>query len=387
MARRKVRAPYADMRVYDQGAHVRVTIGEWGVHDFKQMWPGRHIPDTTVSFTFEKRTGDLVDLHPYEMDGPDVLALSQDAWNYASARLGLNDGGTHGYGGLGSAEAQQIGNTIYEQFGGGRAMAMLGGQAMILDMATDEPGRARMLGGLGIKWPNPKRSKGNYVEILLRPDDTYDMNFFNLTIRAKKLVKQYRGVYADQLRPLFEKQTGWYLSLGPVHGFGGREMTSPDKIYIGNFGDVNPLEYGGFFIWWHPPAAERPRLVKQILKGKDPARLKIRGGELDAVRTVNWCEATGECENEEYTLLEDMYVSVDDLLNADWINLEAAANTVGVSVRDLKKDPIRALDAVVAYMGAHEFGDHFFEDSFKDAAKFLINRGVPVEELSDYLED
>jgi hypothetical protein len=61
-----------------------------------------------------------------------------------------------------------------------------------------------------IKWPNRNRSKGNVVEIALQPDDTYDMTFYNGT----KVVKAYHSVYADQLRELFEKQTGWFLSIG-----------------------------------------------------------------------------------------------------------------------------------------------------------------------------
>jgi hypothetical protein len=121
--------------------------------------------------------------------------------------------GWFGFGDAASDRRADVGRIIFEQFGGGRAMAMIGGQAMLLN--TPNYGE----GGLGIKWPNRQRSKGNYVEILLRPDDTYNMTFYNLTIRAKKPVKVYEGIYADQLRPLFEKQTGWYLSLG---GFGGR---------------------------------------------------------------------------------------------------------------------------------------------------------------------
>lgn len=106
----------------------------------------------------------------------------------------------------GQKTAGQVANTIAEQMGGVRRLrAMLGAQVMAL--SGDK--------GLGIKWPNKQRSKGNYVEIIYnRGQDLYDMTFYNLTIRAKKKVKEYRGVYADQLGELFEKQTGWYLRLG-----------------------------------------------------------------------------------------------------------------------------------------------------------------------------
>ncbi len=101
--------------------------------------------------------------------------------------------------------AGQVAKTIAEQMGGvGRLKAMLGAQVM--GLSGDK--------GLGIKWPNKQRSKGNYVEIIYnRGADLYDMTFYNLSIRAKKKVKEFRGVYADQLGELFEKQTGWYLRL------------------------------------------------------------------------------------------------------------------------------------------------------------------------------
>jgi hypothetical protein len=95
--------------------------------------------------------------------------------------------------------------TTYEQFGGNRAMFMLGGRA---HYSSKDPNF------LGVKWPNKQRSRGNYVEIRYVPGlDLYTMEFFNSTARAHKSVKKYEGVYGDQLRTIFEEQTGWYLSL------------------------------------------------------------------------------------------------------------------------------------------------------------------------------
>lgn len=100
-------------------------------------------------------------------------------------------------------EMSQVANTIFQQFGGGRAMAMIGGKAMVSGSNT-----------LSIKWPNKKRSKGNVVEITYLPGkDLYDMEFFNSSMKAHKSVKKFKGIYADQLVPIFEKQTGWYLHL------------------------------------------------------------------------------------------------------------------------------------------------------------------------------
>jgi hypothetical protein len=93
---------------------------------------------------------------------------------------------------------EEIAKTIGQQMGGiGKIKAMLGATV------TAAPK------GLKIKWPNKQRSKGNIAVITLRGDDTYDMEFFN----NDKSVKKYEGLYADALKPTFEKQTGWYLSL------------------------------------------------------------------------------------------------------------------------------------------------------------------------------
>lgn len=97
--------------------------------------------------------------------------------------------------------SSQVAKTIAEQMGGVRRLKMM------LSATVTAVGSK----GLGIKWPNKKRSKGNYVEITLRGDDTYDMEFFNVSTSARKSVKKFRGIYSDQLVEIFEKQTGWYL--------------------------------------------------------------------------------------------------------------------------------------------------------------------------------
>ena len=74
------------MRVYDQGAFIRVTCDQWDVYDFNAKWPCSSIRGR-VSFTFDSRNGDLVDLWPSSLDGPEVCALAEDAQNYAAKRL------------------------------------------------------------------------------------------------------------------------------------------------------------------------------------------------------------------------------------------------------------------------------------------------------------
>jgi hypothetical protein len=105
---------------------------------------------------------------------------------------------------LNKAASSQIVQTIAEQLGGVRRLKMmLGATVMQVNDHT-----------LGIKFPNKQRSKGNYVEIKYqRGPDTYDVEFFNLSIKDKKQVKRFSGVYADQLVDIFEGQTGWYLRM------------------------------------------------------------------------------------------------------------------------------------------------------------------------------
>lgn len=104
---------------------------------------------------------------------------------------------------LDRAADQMIGRTILEQMGGARRLqVMLGVQQIIL-----------LNDGVGIKWPSKQPSKGNYVEIKLNGSDLYDVTFFNVGRGAKRPVKKFDDVYAEDLVDIFEKQTGWYLRL------------------------------------------------------------------------------------------------------------------------------------------------------------------------------
>ncbi len=75
------------MRVFDQGAFKRVLVYRAEVEAFRERWPCSSLPDRAVSFTFQVSNGDLVDMEPSDMDGPDVLALSQDARGAAGLRV------------------------------------------------------------------------------------------------------------------------------------------------------------------------------------------------------------------------------------------------------------------------------------------------------------
>jgi len=79
------------MRVFNQGSFYRVTVSEYDVARFAKRWPcfGPHRP---LSFTFDKRAGNLVDMggDDRDMDESGVLALSEDAMRYGAKRLRLD---------------------------------------------------------------------------------------------------------------------------------------------------------------------------------------------------------------------------------------------------------------------------------------------------------
>ncbi len=100
-----------------------------------------------------------------------------------------------------------VAKTILDQMGGNRVLAMLG-----VNRLQD------LRNGIGIGWPNRQRSKGNYVEIRLNGKDLYDMTFYNLSMRGKKKVKEFKDLYNDALADTFEGQTGWYLRMASEEG-------------------------------------------------------------------------------------------------------------------------------------------------------------------------
>lgn len=98
---------------------------------------------------------------------------------------------------------ESVASEILKQLGGaGRLKAMLGAKAFI------DHGKA-----LSFKFPNKKRTRGNYVKIVLTPDDLYDMEFMNLSATEAKPVKTYSGIGVEQLIPIFERQTGLRIRL------------------------------------------------------------------------------------------------------------------------------------------------------------------------------
>ena len=63
-----------------------VTATRRDVEAFVATYPCSGLPRRAISFTFDRRNGDLVDLSPSSVDGSAAVALSQDAQQYARSK-------------------------------------------------------------------------------------------------------------------------------------------------------------------------------------------------------------------------------------------------------------------------------------------------------------
>lgn len=101
-------------------------------------------------------------------------------------------------------DTMTVANTILEQLGGGRFIAMTGAKNLVGDANS-----LRVMIGR-----NEKRI--THVVVMLEPSDTYTVTFwtvktgrnFKMTERAK-----HSNVYAEDLQELFTAETGLYTRL------------------------------------------------------------------------------------------------------------------------------------------------------------------------------
>lgn len=92
-----------------------------------------------------------------------------------------------------------IAQTILEQLGGNRFIAMTGARNFV-----SIP--------YGLRFRLPCR-KVNVVEITLTPMDEYNMRFWLVRGENVKEVRSYGGIDCDQLEELFTEATGLYTRL------------------------------------------------------------------------------------------------------------------------------------------------------------------------------
>lgn len=98
----------------------------------------------------------------------------------------------------------QIANTIIEQMGGLRRIALFTGA---YEFTACKNGVFFRIPGKGFA-----KDSINLVSVTLTPSDEYDMTFSRIRGGKIKEIKKYEGVYCDQLVELFQDTTGLYLS-------------------------------------------------------------------------------------------------------------------------------------------------------------------------------
>lgn len=97
----------------------------------------------------------------------------------------------------------QVAQTILEQLGGYRFIAMTGAKNLVAEETS-------------LTFKLPKCQKGiNAVKITLDPSDTYTMTFYaqKRAPSAVSVISEHQDVYFDMLQSLFTNETGLYTSL------------------------------------------------------------------------------------------------------------------------------------------------------------------------------
>ena len=82
-------AKHPHFKFTDNGCFYTVRVSARGVEAFNDSWPCSRLPEKAISFQFDKRNGDLVNIRPdsSRFDGPELVALSEDAQNWGATQL------------------------------------------------------------------------------------------------------------------------------------------------------------------------------------------------------------------------------------------------------------------------------------------------------------
>jgi hypothetical protein len=100
----------------------------------------------------------------------------------------------------------KIAETILNQIGGNRFLAMTGAKNLIAHE-----------NGLAFKLPKQAKNKINYIKITLNDLDLYDVEYGNIKMKKYDFTytvkKEAYGLYFDQLEDNFTQNTGLYTRL------------------------------------------------------------------------------------------------------------------------------------------------------------------------------
>ena len=94
-----------------------------------------------------------------------------------------------------------VAETILKQLGG-RRFAVMTGANNFID------------GGDSLSMKLKRNQSGaNYLRITLTPADEYKMEFIKANVKGMKTIKEFDGVFCDQLQNFFTEVTGMYTRL------------------------------------------------------------------------------------------------------------------------------------------------------------------------------
>lgn len=99
----------------------------------------------------------------------------------------------------------EVAETILRQMGGaGRLKMMIGAKDFVGDKDSVQ-----------FRWAARSKNLANKLRVTLLPSDTYRMDFYRVKRAGRELapVSSHEGVYAEDLVPIFERETGLYTRL------------------------------------------------------------------------------------------------------------------------------------------------------------------------------
>lgn len=168
------------------------------------------------------------------------------------------------------ANHREIANTILDQMGGMRRLQMMIGAKRFIVNTLPEKG---YLGGVIIHFPQPDKGKPNVVRIDLHESDTYRVEFVYARGYSEKVLKSYDNVYADQLRSLFERNTGLYLRLARQRqansNLFGYDTSSDIEVLFDPFQGIIQVGMGGE--WWLGVVKMGRNILRHRKERVDPA--------------------------------------------------------------------------------------------------------------------
>ena len=190
-------------------------------------------------------------------------------------------------------ERLQVANTILLQMGGGagKIKAMTGAKNFIALPS-------------GVSFDFPSRKGPNHVKVTLEPDDTYTVEFgrkagvqalMSGKVDAENYYKkgnEYKDVYAEDLKEMFERETGLYLSLG-------KSVTGGEQFVVSLKKSKGPWKRGKKF-----GATIRFPLIEKSKGGFRMARGEV--GESEKIQAKKEQEESGEEPSQKQKRMSDL---------------------------------------------------------------------------------